>query len=398
MFSINPPAGKNNACHGPVRRNPAMTGLRCISCARNFALQDFATGCPQCSATGAPASLEAVYSEFPASLEISSSGYSLGAWLPYTHGISLGEGNTPCLDLPRLAMALGIDRLTVKHEGMNPTGSHKDRMSAQSINRALEVGARTVVLASSGNAAVSAAAYCAVTGLRCEVATYRNMPEPFVRALNRLGARRVMFDRSFDRWQYVRQQVEQEGAFALSNYNLPAVGSPVFGVEAYRAVALECVRDGLVPDHVLVPTARGDLLWGLYSSLRDLRTAGLITHMPRLWAVEPFPRLTNVLAGAPLQSEFEGITTQFSTAGSTVTLQQQLTVEHSGGGVVVADDNDAANGVAQLGAQGLWVELCAGACVSALAQLCRQGRILPTEHALLVLTAKGDRDTFDHRF
>lgn len=391
------PAEKNTTPHGPVRRNPAMTGLRCICCARNYALQDLAIGCPHCAAAGNPASLEAVYSEFPRSLEISSPGYRFGSWLPYTEGVSLGEGNTPSFDLPRLALEFGVDRLTAKHEGMNPTGSHKDRMSAHGISRALEVGAQTVVLASSGNAAVSAAAYCAVAGLGCEVATYRNMPEPFVRALNRLGAKRVIFDRSIDRWEYVRRQVECEGAFALSNYNVPAVGSPVFGVEGYRAVALECVLDGIVPDHVLVPTARGDLLWGLYSGLRDLRAAGLIAHMPKLWAVEPFPRLTQVLAGAPLQSEFLHATAQFSTAGSTVTLQQQLAVLNSGGGVVVADDNDAANGVAQLGAQGLWVELCAGGCVSALARLCRQGRVLPTEHALLVLTAKGDRDTFDHK-
>jgi threonine synthase len=369
-----------------------------MGCARGYALQDLPTGCPHCAAAGTPASLEAVYSQLPTSLEKSGSAYRFGSWLPYVQGVSLGEGDTPCFDLPRLALALGIDRLTAKHEGMNPTGSHKDRMSAQGVSRALDVGAHTVVLASSGNAAVSAAAYCAVAGLRCEVATYRNMPEPFVRALNRLGARRVMFDRSFDRWQYVRRQVEQEGAFALTNYNLPAVGSPVFGVEGYRAVALECVADGLVPDHVVVPTARGDLLWGLYSGLRDLHTAGLLERMPRLWAVEPFPRLTRVLEGAPLQSEFDGSTAQFSTAGSTVTLQQQLAVRYSGGGVVVADDNAAADGVAQLGAEGLWVELCVGGCISAVARLCKQGRILPTEHVLLVLTAKGDRDTFDHPF
>jgi threonine synthase len=136
----------------------------------------------------------------------------------------------------------------------------------------------------------------------------------------------------------------------------------------------------------------------LYSGLRDLHTAGLLERMPRLWAVEPFPRLTRVLQGAPLQSEFDGSTAQFSIAGSTVTLQQQLAVRYSGGGVVVADDTEAADGVAQLGAESLWVELCVGGCVSAITRLCKQGRILPTDHVLLVMTAKGDRDTFDHPF
>jgi threonine synthase len=358
-------------------------------------VQDLPAGCPHCAGAVTPASLEAVYRELPKTLVAASSGYRWGDWLPYTHGVSLGEGDTPCLDLPRLARELGLRQLTAKHEGMNPTGSHKDRMSAQGVSRALDAGAQTVVLASSGNAAVSAAAYCAAAGLRCEVATYRDMPAPFARALHRLGAKRVMFDRGFERWDYVRQQVEREGAFALTNYSVPAVGSPVFGVEGYRAVALECVAGGCIPDHVLVPTARGDLLWGLYSGLRDLLGAGLIQRMPKLWAVEPFPRLSRVLGGASLQSEFTGQTAQFSIAGSTVTLQQKLAVQQSGGGAIVVNDAGAIEGVSRLAAQGLWVELCAGACLSALARLREQGQVAPSQHALLLLTAKGDRDAFD---
>jgi len=378
-----------------VTRNPRLHGLRCIHCAREYPLQDLPAGCPHCAAAGTPASLEAVYAELPKTLRTASTGYKWGPWLPYTQGVSLGEGGTPCLDLPRLARALGLRQLSAKHEGMNPTGSHKDRMSAQAVSRALDVGAQTVVLASSGNAAVSAAAYCAAAGLACEVATYHDMPEPFARALQRLGAKRLTFDRGFGRWEHLRSRVEQDGAFALTNYSVPAVGSPAFGVEGYRAVALECVADGCIPDHVLVPTARGDLLWGVYSGLRDLLQAGLIARMPRLWAVEPFPRLARVLGGEPLQADFAGQTMQFSTGGGTVTLQQALAVQRSGGGAVVVDDAGAVEGSARLAAQGLWVELCAGACLSALAQLRARGEIAPSEHALLLLTAKGDRDTFD---
>lgn len=392
---MNSLVSESPAASPTVIRNPRLSGLRCIHCAREYPLQDLPAGCPHCAAAGTPASLEAVYAELPKTLKTASTGYKWGAWLPYTQGVSLGEGGTPCLDLPRLARALGLRQISAKHEGMNPTGSHKDRMSAQAVSRALDVGAETVVLASSGNAAVSAAAYCAAAGLACEVATYRDMPEPFARALHRLGAKRLTFERGFGRWEHLRRRVEQDGAFALTNYCVPAVGSPAFGVEGYRAVALECVAEGCMPDHVLVPTARGDLLWGVYSGLRDLLQAGLISRMPRLWAVEPFPRLARVLGGESLQSDFAGQTAQFSTGGSTVTLQQALAVRRSGGGAVVVDDAGAIDGSAQLAAQGLWVELCAGACLSALAQLRARGEVAPSEHALLLLTAKGDRDTFD---
>ena len=391
---MNSPVSEPNAAPTVVVRNSHLSGLRCIHCARNYPLQDLPAGCPHCAAAGTPASLEAVYAELPKTLQPSSTGYKWGARLPYTQGVSLGEGGTPCLDLPRLARTLGLKQLSAKHEGMNPTGSHKDRMSAQAVSRALDMGAKTVVLASSGNAAVSAAAYCAAAGLACEVATYHDMPEPYARALHRLGAKRLSFERGFGRWEHLRRRVERDGAFALTNYSVPAVGSPAFGVEGYRAVALECVADGCIPDHVLVPTARGDLLWGLYSGFRDLQQAGLIARMPRLWAVEPFPRLARVLGGESPQSEFAGQTAQFSIAGSTVTLQQALAVRRSGGGAVVVDDAGAVEGSRQLGAQGLWVELCAGACLGALAQLRARGEIAPSEHALL-LTAKGDRDTLD---
>ena len=392
---MNPSVSESSAVHQPVIRNPQLSLLRCIHCAREYPLQDLPAGCPHCAAAGTPASLEAVYAELPQTLKTAGTGYKWGAWLPYTQGVSLGEGGTPCLDLPRLARAFGLKQLSAKHEGMNPTGSHKDRMSAQAVSRALDAGAQTVVLASSGNAAVSAAAYCAAAGLPCEIATYHDMPEPFARALHRLGAKRLTFDHGFGRWEHLRRRVEQDGAFALTNYSVPAVGSPAFGVEGYRAVALECVADGCIPDHVLVPTARGDLLWGIYSGLRDQLQAGLIARMPRLWAVEPFPRLSRVLEGERLQSEFGGRTAQFSIAGSTVTLQQALAVQRSGGGAVMVDDAGAIEGSAQLAAQGLWVELCAGACLGALAQLRARGEIEPSQHALLLLTAKGDRDTFD---
>ena len=376
-------------------RNPSLSHLQCIACQSEYPLQDMPAGCPACAAAGRPASVQAVYGALPDRLAPAPSGYKWGGWLPYRDGVSLGEGDTPCVPLPKLARELGLAQLSAKLEGANPTGSHKDRMSAQAVTRALEAGAQTVVLASSGNAAVSAAAYCAAAGLRCEVATYRDMPEPYVRALRRLGARREVFAQGEERWAHVRRRVEEDGAFALANYSVPAVGSPVFGVEGYRAIALELAAQGRVPDHVLVPTARGDVLWGLHSGLRDLHARGLIPHRPRLWAVEPFPRLARVLAGASPQDSFEGRTAQFSTAGHTVTLQQVLAVEESAGGAVVVDDEQADRGVAALAQQGHWVELCAGATVAALSQLLALGRIQPSEHALLLLTARGDRDPFD---
>lgn len=382
------------ATHPTAHLNARAMGLRCITCGSEYPLIDLPAGCPRCAAEGQPSSLEVRYSEPLPPLKPKSSGYGWGQWLPYLAGVSLGEGNTPCLEVPALARELGAARLYLKNEGHNPTGSHKDRMSSQAICRALDVGADTVVLASSGNAAVSAAAYCAAAGLRCEVATYKDMPEPFAVALHYYGATRLSFDSGPERWQHVRTRTERDGAFALTNYSVPAVGSPVYGVEGYRAIALEWVAEGCRPDHVLIPTARGDLVWGVYSALRNLVDAGVLERLPRLWAVEPFPRLSRVLEGACVHADFPGQTAQFSTAGNTVTRQQLVAVRASGGGAVGVNDQDAAAGVHRLAQAGFWVELCAGGCWSAARQLRRSGLIAPHESVLLLLTAKGDRDPF----
>ncbi|SPS00797.1 pyridoxal-phosphate dependent enzyme [Cupriavidus taiwanensis] len=372
--------------------NPAMQGLRCITCHARYPLGDMPEGCPACAAAGHPSSLEAVYDTQAMDFAPKSGSYTWGHWQPYLDGVSLGEGATPCMPVPALASLADVASVWIKNEGSNPTGSHKDRMSAQAVSRALDIGAREVVLASSGNAAVSAAAYCAAAGLDCEVATYQALPAVFDAALRHYGARRVVCDSGHARWAHVRRRVREEGAFALTNYSVPAVGSPVFGVEGYRAVALEWVAQGCRPDHVIVPTARGDLLWGIYSALRDLVALGHLPKLPRLWAVEPFPRLSRVLAGASQQADFAGTTLQFSTAGSTVTAQQVLAVRRSGGGAVVVDDAAARDGTGHLAAAGFWVELCAGAGLAAALALRADGRIDRTEAVMLMLTARGDRD------
>jgi threonine synthase len=375
-----------------IEMNPALSGLQCMRCETTYPIVDLPGGCPRCAAAGAPASLTALYSSLPSSFAPVGAANPWGAWLPYRQSMSLGEGGTPLIELPHLASELGVRRLSAKNEGMNPTGTHKDRMSAQAVSRALDVGADTVVLASSGNAAVSAATYCAAAGLDCEVATYGDLAAPFVRALSLLGARRIGFARGHDRWRHVQRRVEEDGAFALTNFSLPAVGSPVFGVEGYKAIAIECAAQGPLAEHILVPTARGDLLWGLHAGFGQLLQAGLIERRPKLWAVEPFARLSRVLAGEALHGEFTGSTEQFSIAGSTVTFQQVKAVHDSGGGAVVVHDTQARAGVTALAREGLWGELCTGATVAALGQLLQQGAIDPEAHVMLLFTARGDRD------
>jgi threonine synthase len=385
---IHPKAGSGEAARMavqrvvPLARHAALNGLRCLRCEALYLIAGIHGGCPVCAAQGVHVSLRASYRK--------TSGQS--RYLPYVPAMALGEGNTPLSDSADLAAATGVARFSIKDESANPTGSHKDRMSAIGVTQALEIGAHTIVLASSGNAAVSTACYAGAAGLHCEIAVYDGMPEAYTRQLDAHGARRFSFPDNESRWNFVNERAKNAGYFALTNHQLPALGSAPLAIEGYKAIAYECHDAGCTPQHILVPTARGDLIWGIYAGYRDLLEAGEISRLPKLWAVEPFARLSRVLQGENLHGLFAGTTAQFSTAGSTVTYLQWQAATATGGGAVVVDDGAARTARQLLGQHGYSAELCAAAGLAGVQKLRAQKKIDPHEQVLLILTASSSID------
>ncbi len=363
-------------------RNPQLRGLQCLRCETLYPVSSLNEGCPACRRMGVHIGLRASY--LP--------GTDAGIPMPYLPGFTLGEGNTPLRELPELAQRLGVARLALKDESVNPTGSHKDRMTAVGVAQALEAGAHTLVLASSGNAAVSAAHYAWAAGLSCEVAGYEGLPAAYARQLDALGARRYAFSDNAGRWAFVRERAQHPGYFALTNYRLPALGSAPLAIEGYKPIAAECLAEGGLPDHIVVPTARGDLAWGIYAGFRDLLAAGRIARLPRLWLVEPFPRLSRVLAGGAVNGSYPGHTAQFSTAGATVTYLQWQAATATAGGAVVVNDDEARVARRLLTAAGVSAELCAAAGLGALRQLRDNGLVAADAHVVLMLTASAACD------
>jgi threonine synthase len=365
----------------PVR-NPRLLGLVCLRCERKFPITNRHIGCEPCKEEGHFVSLAADY-------ERDDNTYR---YLPYVKPHHLGEGNTPCIEQPALAQLLGVTKLSIKDESQNPTGSHKDRMSAYGIAHAIESNAHTIVLASSGNAAVSAAMYASALGLGCEVAAYTSLHPPYEEALSALGAKCYRFSDNSQRWAFVAERSQKARYFALTNHQLPAIGSAPLSIEGYKLIAYECYENGSIPDHVLVPTARGDLAWGIAAGFKDLFMAKRIAQIPKVWIVEPFSRLSNVLEGSSLHGSFHGTTEQFSTAGATVTYLQKFVVEQSSSGALIVDDASAKKARAHFLRLGIAPELCAAATLDAAFQLKEKNLIQPSEHVMLIMTANADRD------
>jgi threonine synthase len=376
--------------------NPRLKGFSCARCASSFPIADYFEGCPSCRSIGFPASLAAEYERFPVTLAQSGVRGCLrfSEWLAYREWPSLGEGDTPIVELAGLARDLRVRRLFVKNEAQNPTGSHKDRMAMLAAARAREVGAPVVVVASSGNAGVAVAAYATAARLPCVVVAMPTMSRNWRRAVEATGAHVVATEHPASRWTYVQERVEKEGWYPVTNYLTPPVGSNPFGIDGFRTIAFE-LHDALGAaniDAVVVPTARGDLLWGIVQGFSDLVAAGHATSVPKVHAVEPFPRISAVLRGSDYRAAFPGDSAMVSIGGPSVTYQAVDALARCGGTAVCVRDADALDDQRLLAEHGLYFELSSAAALSGARQLRRDAVIGDGDVAVLIATSHGYKE------
>lgn len=313
------------------------------------------------------------------------------------HRISLGEGNTPLHRLVRLGDALGLDRLYLKDESRNPTWSQKDRLSAVSVSRALEVGARTVTVSSSGNHGASTAAYAARAGIPCVVFTLKSTPSTMKTFMQAYGALVIAMETPEARWEILRRCVEEYGWHPTGNSTNPPVGSHYYGVQGYKTIAFEIFDqlEGQVPDVVVIPTALGDVIQGVWRGFLELR--GLLgASVPRLVAVEPSGSLTAAIkdgdAMPPRVSTSP--TLAFSSATTRSTYQAVNAIVSSGGtSVQVADDSAIATSQLDLARlEGIYGEGASVTSLAALTGLVESGFIGASDRVVCVLTSSGLKD------
>jgi threonine synthase len=339
-----------------------------------------------------------VYSGLPA-LRVDRPGSGtrrFGDRLPFSSFPTLGEGDTPVARLHRLAGELGLDAVDIKLEGSNPTGSHKDRMTSQFVARALARQAPVVAAASSGNAGASLAAYAAAAGLRCAIVTTPKMSPAWRRAIELTGAELHFVEDPLERWRFIRERSATEGWFSATNVSMPPTSSEPFGVDGYKTLAYELALDPQTAnaDTILIPAARGDLLWGVYAGFKELVDEKFFHRMPRLVAVEPFPRLELALAGADYRGRFTGGSPLVSINGSTLTYQAVAAVQRSGGTAVSVKPEDVIADQHYLAKAGHYLELSAVAALTAL-RILHAKKSFELRHAVLIGTSHGYKETPD---
>ncbi len=202
------------------------------------------------------------------------------------HRLRLGSGGTPLLATPRLGTELGLPRLRIKDESLNPTASFKARGLGMAVSRAAELGVRRLAIPSAGNAAGAAAAYAAAAGLPVDVFMPADVPALFRTECEVLGASVHLVDGLItDCGARVRAGVEEHGWWDLSTLKEPyrLEGKKTMGYEIWQ----QC--EGRLPDTILYPTGGGTGLIGIWKAFAELRALGWLPAdavLPRMVAVQ----------------------------------------------------------------------------------------------------------------
>ena len=200
-----------------------------------------------------------------------------------SYRLDLGEGGTPLLAATRLGPELGLPRLEMKDEGLNPTGSFKARGLCLAVSRAWELGATTIAIPTAGNAGSAMAAYCARAGLRAVIYLPIDTPGEFLQEYRDLGAEVVSVDGTItDAGARMLAEAEEDW-FPVSTLQEP------YRLEGKKTLGFELAEQGgwSVPDAIIYPTGGGTGLLGMWKAFDELERLGLLgPARPRMYAVQ----------------------------------------------------------------------------------------------------------------
>jgi threonine synthase len=322
----------------------------------------------------------------------------LGVWryaaaLPVEPTVTLPEGGTPLHEVPRLREDVGVNRLRVKHEGMNPTGSFKDRGMTVGVGVARELGVDRLACASTGNTSAALAAYGARAGMETLVLLPAGKVAAGKVAQAALhGARILEVDGNFDACLDIVQELAQRGEAYLLNSLNP------FRLEGQKTIGLEILEEfhadyGTFPDRIVLPVGNAGNTAALYKCFRELVRSGAL-------APEEVPALTGVQAAgaAPMveaieegwadTERWEAVETRATAIriGNPVNAPKALPgIRETGGTAVAVSDEEITAAQRALAGEGVGVEPASAASVAGLRKLRERG-VVGREEDVVCLT------------
>jgi threonine synthase len=300
--------------------------------------------------------------------------------------VTLQEGNTPLLPAPELSRRTGCE-VYLKVEGLNPTGSFKDRGMTMAISKAVEEGSKAVICASTGNTSASAAAYAARAGLTCAVL----VPQGKI-AMGKLaqalvhGAQLLQVGGNFDDCLSLASKLAIDYPVSLVN----SVNQ--FRIEGQKTASFEIVDTlGDAPDIHCLPVGNAGNITAYWQGYREYAADGIAKQTPRMWgfqAAGSAPIVTGTVVEHP-----ETIATAIR-IGNPASWTKAIDARDSSGGRIDAVTDRAILQAYRLLArsEAVFVEPASAASVAGLLQVAAAGELEPGQRVVCTVTGNGLKD------
>jgi len=306
--------------------------------------------------------------------------------------LTLGEGWTPLFHARRVGESLGLERLFVKDESLNPTNSFKARGLSAAVTRAARLGARVLSIPSAGNAANAMAAYAAMAGIEARVFMPRDVKIPFIRECELYGANVELVEGLItDAGRIAAEKGRARGWYDVSTLKEP------YRIEGKKTMAYELGEqlEWRFPDWIIYPTGGGTGMVGMWKAFDEMEEIGWKPAGPR-------PKMVSVQAEhcAPIVRAFENGAERSELWQYARTVADGLrvpkaigdflvlrAVRESGGTALAVSDEDMVRDMRVLGSQeGISAAPEGGAALHALRMLIRDGRVQSTDTVVVFNT------------
>jgi len=377
--------------------------LKCIGCGEEYPGSERIYFCPRCGDL-----LDVCYelgeevSDIPWLRDYDKR--PLGVWryrelLPisdHSKIVSMNEGGTRLIRCRNLERMLGIREVYVKYEGDNPTGSFKDRGMTVGVTKALEMGARITICASTGNTSSSLAAYSARAGLKCVVL----VPAKKI-ALGKLsqaiihGARVLAVRGSFDDCLRIVKELSKDKLFYLLNSINP------FRLEGQKTASYEIYEQllGAIPDKLIIPVGNAGNIVAYWKGFRELKALDLTSDLPHFIGVQAAgaaPLYNAFIRGADAIQPIENVETVATAIriGNPVNWKRALKAVRETGGLmtIVSDEEILAAQRILASREGIFAEPAGAAPIACLIKAAKNGLIDRDERVVCIVTGHGLKD------
>ena len=367
--------------------------VECIRCGAHYTKEDVVYTCRKCDGL---LDIKYDYSKIDPKQVVNAKGE--GVWkyrtlLPFsneTEQVTINEGNTPLYRCDRLAKSIGISDLWVKHEGLNPSGSFKDRGMTVGVTKAVELGVGGVACASTGNTSASLAIFAAKADLPCFVL----LPKGKV-ALGKVaqammhGAKVFSLRGNFDdALRVVRVLCEEENIYLLNSVN-------PYRLEGQKTIAFEVAEklEWDVPDRLILPVGNAGNISAIFKGFSELNILGITDMIPKMTGIQA--------AGAkPVVDAFKAAKDEITPEAKPETIASAIrignpvnaakalyAIRDSGGVAESVTDEEITEAQLELArVEGIGVEPASAASIAGLKKLVELGEIAKDERVVCITT------------